>query len=200
VRGQEANGFFIDRQLTGNELLVINAPGCHQQGPHGLHVNFLLNSLVAVDFLPGSRQIQSQHSQKHQAQNQPHFYTQLHGLFFNGISVTLGRYFMIWLRSRTPVRLGYAARITHGQRMLPGGQVVIHRDQSVPEFVDTMMDSTQEQVMIFGFFRRREMEMVSAVSLKALGQSEAGFGRCRAESASRNRRAGLSAQREQCQR
>ena len=53
--------------------------------------------------------------------------------------------------------------------MLPGGQVVIHRDQSAPKFVDTMMDSTQEQVMIFGFFRRREMEMESAVSLKALG-------------------------------
>ena len=84
--------------------------------------------------------------------------------------------------------------------MLPGGQVVIHRDQSVPEFVDTMMDSTQEQVMIFGFFRRREMEMVSAVSLKALGQSEAGFGRGRAGSAGRNRGGGLSAQREQCQR
>ncbi len=53
--------------------------------------------------------------------------------------------------------------------MLPGGQVVIHRDQSAPEFVDTMMDSTQEQVMIFGFFRRREMEMESTISLKALG-------------------------------
>jgi len=37
--------------------------------------------------------------------------------------------------------------------MLPGGQVVIHRDQSAPEFVDTIMDSTQEQVMIFGFFQ-----------------------------------------------
>ena len=40
--------------------------------------------------------------------------------------------------------------------MLPGGQVVIHRDQSVPEFVDTMMDSTQEQVMIFEFFQGRK--------------------------------------------
>ena len=40
--------------------------------------------------------------------------------------------------------------------MLPGGQVVIHRDQSAPEFVDTMMDSTQERVMIFGFFRGRK--------------------------------------------
>lgn len=84
--------------------------------------------------------------------------------------------------------------------MLPGGQVAIHRDQSAPEFVDTMMDSTQEQVMIFGFFRRREMEMVSAVSLKSLGQSRTGFGRCRAESASHQRRAGLAAQGEQCQR
>ena len=63
---------------------------------------------------------------------------------------------MIWLRSRTPVRLGYAAKITQGQRMLPGAQVVIHRDQSAPEFVDTMMDSTQEQVMIFGFFQGRK--------------------------------------------
>ncbi|MBK9783331.1 MAG: hypothetical protein IPP59_03540 [Betaproteobacteria bacterium] len=50
MRGQEANGFFIDRQLTGNELLVINALVAISKARLVCNVNFLLNPLVAVDF------------------------------------------------------------------------------------------------------------------------------------------------------
>jgi len=94
VRRQKTNRFVIDRQFAIDELLVINPPGCHQQGAHGLNVKFLLDALIRLDLAPGCRQVQRQHRQKHQPQNQPHFYTQCHGFVFSRTVAGLGGYFI----------------------------------------------------------------------------------------------------------